>query len=143
MTKALSLILISTWVIVHAAFSQSNSASILQIVFLTGNTADASSFENLDALRTAIQKETAPVTLLYNGDILHNDGVEKPTAKDSAFIQKLLDVVKNIPNATVYFVPGDEDWNGSGKNGLKDVKKLEALVNDIAGKKIYGSVGYL
>ncbi|HYV94534.1 MAG TPA: hypothetical protein VE978_22365 [Chitinophagales bacterium] len=119
-------------------YAQNYSGRISQNIFLAGNTADAATPDNLKFLRSAILEQTGPVTLIYSGDILHKNGLEKkPTAKDSAFIKSMLDVVKDVPNAKVYFIPGDEDWDNSGKNGWKDVKKLEELINGIAGSKVF------
>ncbi|HUR32113.1 MAG TPA: BamA/TamA family outer membrane protein, partial [Saprospiraceae bacterium] len=118
--------------------TQFNAQEVSHNIFLVGNTAEANSLDNLNSLRAVIMQETGKVILIYNGDILHQNGLnEKPTSGDSAFIKSLIDVVKDILHAKVYFVPGDEDWNTSDENGWKSVKKLENLVNGIAGKKIF------
>jgi hypothetical protein len=118
--------------------AQNDTSSVSRVVYLTGNTSGADNTENLSALHAAILKETAPVILIYNGDILHKHGLDgKATGKDSAFIRLLLDAVKDVPNALVYFTPGDLDWDNSGEDGWKNVKKLEALINGIAGNKIF------
>lgn len=130
--------IVFTFFFFHTASSQTAAPVISQVVYLAGNTAGANNTENLVALHATMLKETAPVTLIYNGDILHKHGLNGiPTAKDSAFIRLLLDVVKDIPNAQVYFTPGDLDWDNSGKDGWKDVKRLEKLIDGIAGKKIF------
>src|SRR5215217_7796779 len=117
--------------------AQNFSGKVSQSIFLVGNTADAST-ENLGLLRATLLNEVSLVILIYNGDILHENGLNaKPSAADSAFIHQLLNVVKEVPNAQVYFTPGDLDWNNSGEDGWKDVMNLESLINGIAEKKIF------
>ncbi len=106
-------------------------------MFIVGNTMDVSR-ENLDKLSSVITTIKNSVILIYCGDILDKSGLNKnPQAKDSTFIRSLLDVGKENKNVSVYFVAGDKDWNNSGKNGWKDVKKLEAFINGIAQKEIF------
>ena len=131
-----SLLLFTSILLTATSFNQAQE--ITHSIFLVGNTADANSLENLEILRSVIMQETENVILIYTGDILHHNGLDgKPTSGDSAFIKSLLDVVKDIPHAKIYFAPGDEDWNTSRENGWKTVKKLENLVNDMAGQKIF------
>ncbi|HUM46883.1 MAG TPA: hypothetical protein PLD84_08145, partial [Chitinophagales bacterium] len=135
--KTILLFLLPFFLNVRSVNAQ-HAPAVSNVVFLTGNTADAENTTNLTALHEALLKETAPVILIYNGDILHKKGIDgKASAKDSAFIRLLLDVVKDIPKASVYFTPGDLDWNNSGLNGWKAVKELEELVDGIAGKKVF------
>lgn len=132
----ISLLVIELSQITIANSQQSSSGS--SVIYLAGNTADAKSTENLAALHEMITKETAPVIVIYNGDIIHKKGLEgKPLSTDSAFIRSLLAVANDAPNAAVYFTPGDLDWNNSGENGWKAVTQLEQLVDGIAGKKIF------
>jgi hypothetical protein len=122
----------------YSAYSQQSHGIVSRIVYLAGNTADAENTKNLEALRESVLKETAPVTVIYNGDILHKSGLEVNALNaDSAFIRLLLAVVKDAPEAAVYFIPGDLDWNNSGMYGWESVIKLEQLVNGIAGKKVF------
>ncbi|MBP9884298.1 MAG: hypothetical protein KBF32_12895, partial [Chitinophagales bacterium] len=51
----------------HSAYSQQNPGVVSRIVYLAGNTADAENTKNLEALRESVLKETAPVTVIYNG----------------------------------------------------------------------------
>ncbi|MEO5673488.1 MAG: hypothetical protein ABIQ74_02470 [Chitinophagales bacterium] len=119
-------------------FTQVNDSAISQVIYLTGNTAESKINDNLSLLRESIKKESSPVILIYNGDLLHDDGLNKqPTPADSNLIRELLGVVKDIPDSRVYFTPGDLDWNESGKNGWRDVKKMEDLIDGISGEKIF------
>ena len=87
--------------------------------------ADAENTKNLEALRESVLKETAPVTVIYNGDILHKSGLEVNALNaDSAFIRLLLAVVKDAHEAAVYFIPGDLDWNNSGTVTADDVNVI-------------------
>ncbi|MCY7408795.1 MAG: hypothetical protein LH473_00850, partial [Chitinophagales bacterium] len=136
MKSFITLLFVS--IFIGCTLNAQHSGNISQNIFITGNTAHAASTENLNVLRAAVAGQTAPVTLIYCGDILHKNGLQgKPTKQDSVFIKSLLDVVKDAADAKVYFIPGDEDWNNSGMNGWKNVRKLEELINGIAGKKIF------
>ncbi len=120
----------------QGAYSQQGPVS--RVIYLAGNTADATDTINLHLLHESILKETVPVTVLFNGDILHRNGVVvNPSNADTAYVRLLLGVVKDIPGATAYFTPGDLDWNNSGVNGWQSVVRLEKLVNGIAGKKVF------
>jgi hypothetical protein len=89
-------------------------------------------------LRETIMSSAKAAIVIYNGDILHDNGLnDAPNGKDSLFIRQLLDVVKDIKGARVFFTPGDLDWNNSGANGWEDVQRLESLINGIAGKEIF------
>ncbi len=110
---------------------------ISQQVFIVGNTMNVSP-ENLEKLSSVISKQADTVVLIYCGDLIDKNGLNKtPDAKDSAFIQQLLDVGKGNNKVSIYFVAGDQDWDDSGKNGWKNVINLEALVNGIAQKEIF------
>jgi hypothetical protein len=118
--------------------SQHSPTPVSHVVYLTGNTLGESIPEHLSALRGAIQNEQAPVVLIYNGDILAKEGFANTfSSQDTSLIRSLIDVVKGIPNAEVYFTSGDLDWDNSGENGWKEVRALESLVNGIAGKDIF------
>lgn len=119
-------------------YCSSTAQSISQNIFLVGNTAKKPTVNHLEVLRSAIMEREGRITLIYSGDILRNSNIEaKHTAEDSAFIKSLIEVVKGIKHAKVYFIPGDEDWNTSEEKGWKKVKKLEELINGIADKKIF------
>lgn len=118
--------------------SQNPEADISNRVFIVGNTSDLVSPGDLENLKKAIQQETTPATVIYCGDILHSNGLEStPDATDSTYIRNLLSITEDKSDVAVYFLPGDLDWNNSGKEGLQSVKRIENLVNGIAGKKIF------
>lgn len=117
------------------AVAQKESGPFHQ-VFIAGNSSGINNSENLVAFAKVISEQQMPVTIIYTGDILDEKN-KIPSAEDSAFIRKLLGIAKNNSQATVYFIPGDLEWNNSGKDGWKHTKYLEQLVNSIAGREAY------
>ena len=106
-------------------------------VFLVGNTA-VSEPDNLQLLSSLMQSEPGEVVLIYCGDILDNRKPDSfPSQADSVFIRSLLSVGGGKSSVSIYFLPGDQDWNNSGKKGLMYVRRVEKLINDIAGKNIF------
>jgi hypothetical protein len=122
----------------HFAFGQPHEAVLIHQVFLAGNTADFSKSKNLDKLDAVIREQSVPVTLIYCGDAFEKEGKDLfPRSQDSAFIRSLLEVGKGRDSISIYVTPGDAEWDHSGKNGWKEVKSIEKLVNGIAGNKIF------
>ncbi|KAA9345667.1 BamA/TamA family outer membrane protein [Adhaeribacter soli] len=100
-------------------------------VFLIGNTATKPvSAENYTLLKQEIDKQTVPFAVIHLGDIAFNKGwPENPTEGEKLQLNQLLNLVKDNPKGKIFFIPGDKDWNNSGKNGLKAVKRLEKYIN--------------
>ena len=103
-------------------------------VFLLGNTAQAKLPANrLKLLRTKLEQQTGPFTVVHLGDIVANEGLA--TKRDTAVSQQareradeLIALVKNLPLGKIYFLPGDKDWANSGPAGLKAVRRLEKYI---------------
>lgn len=111
----------------HTVFAQQSAYP----VFLIGNTATKHlSPEHYTLLKQEIDKQTVPFALIHLGDIALNNGwPENPTEDQKVRLNQLLDLVKDNPKGRIIFIPGDKDWNNSGKNGLKAVKRLEKYIN--------------
>lgn len=87
----------------------------------------------LDQLQTFFEGQTVPYTILYNGDFLDNNGFEKKShGKESDKIDRLIQLATD--DNEVIFIPGDKEWDNSGKKGLKKVKYLEKHLEEILGK---------
>jgi hypothetical protein len=99
-------------------------------VFLIGNTATKPiSAENYTLLKQELDRQTTPFSLIHLGDIALNKGWPQNPSQDQMLrVNQLLDLVKENPKGRIYFIPGDKDWNNSGKDGLKAVRRLEKYV---------------
>ncbi|WP_400191244.1 hypothetical protein [Hymenobacter sp. B81] len=98
-------------------------------VYLLGNTAGALPAHRLRALRLTLERETGPFTVVHLGDIVGNEGLTEKADTSSAALRARADalvaLVKGLPRGRIYFVPGDKDWNNSGRDGQKTVRRLE------------------
>ena len=100
-------------------------------VFLLGNTADIDLDSNFYADFAQLVSKEAEFTVLLNGDLVAGDSGSKLTPQDSLRIDKLLRPLSTFENGKVIIIPGDRDWNNSGKDGLKLVKRLEKFVESM------------
>lgn len=105
-------------------------------VFLIGNTATTPlSAERAAALRQLLQQTPGPFTLVHLGDVTGNKGLDpsNSSAEEAALLQRLdllVGLVRDLPRARLVIVPGDKDWANSGHNGLKAVRRLEAVLKE-------------
>ncbi|SHI83400.1 hypothetical protein SAMN02745146_1650 [Hymenobacter daecheongensis DSM 21074] len=99
-------------------------------VFLLGNTAGKNLPEDhLRALRQQLEQQQGSFTVVHLGDIAANSGLKKePDAATTARIDQLIALVQGLPNGRIYFLPGDKDWDNSGPDGLKRVRRLEEYI---------------
>lgn len=99
--------------------------SISQVIYLLGNTAINTIPEaHLEAFRQELRAQQNPFTIVHLGDIASNRGLDKnPEAATTRKLNKLLQLTANT-KGNMLFVPGDKDWDNSGKEGLEDVKIL-------------------
>lgn len=112
------------------AFAQSGPPA--HHVYLLGNTAGPVPEARLKALRRTLEQETTPFTVVHLGDIVGNAGLSDKQDTTRAGLESradaLLALVQGLPNGRIYFVPGDKDWNNSGRDGQKSVRRLEKYI---------------
>lgn len=102
------------------------SDSVLQVVYLLGNTATAPVPEaHLAAFQQELGRQKQPFTIVHLGDIVANKGLGKNEKISTDKLDLLLQMANNNPLGRMYFVPGDKDWDNSGPSGLTNVKYLE------------------
>ncbi|GAB2969338.1 metallophosphoesterase [Hymenobacter coalescens] len=106
-------------------------------VYLLGNTAGPVPEARLQALRRTLEQETTPFTVVHLGDIVGNEGLSDKQDTTRAGLETranaLLALVRGLPNGRIYFVPGDKDWNNSGRDGQKSVRRLEKYIEQQLG----------
>jgi len=127
MLKKILLILLLGSCFIRQVNAQATD-SISQVVYLLGNTATTTiAPTHLRAFQQALQAERNPFTIVHLGDIAANRGMGKRlNAGANRKIDQLLQLTKIRGN--LYFVPGDKDWDNSGKEGLDDVRRLENYI---------------
>ncbi|QMU26786.1 hypothetical protein [Adhaeribacter radiodurans] len=102
--------------------------SVAQVVYLLGNTASTTiPADHLQAFQQVLQAEKNPFTVVHLGDIAANRGIGKRlNAGANQKIDQLLQLTKD--RGKMYLVPGDKDWDNSGREGLEDVRRLEQYI---------------
>ncbi|WP_375435160.1 hypothetical protein [uncultured Hymenobacter sp.] len=109
------------------------STAATHTVYLLGNTATADlPTTHLQALRKALEQQAGAFTVVHLGDMVGPQGLgtkqDSSRTDETARIDALLALVKDLPNGKIYFVPGDRDWANSGPDGLKRVRRLEDYI---------------
>jgi hypothetical protein len=107
---------------------------------MVGNTANIKpASEYLLSLQKAVSQEKDSFTLLFMGDILDKNGMDDKSlsAKDSLRLKALIEIALLNPLGKTYFISGDRDWDNSGKDGLKNRKRLEDYIEDKLGKGFF------
>jgi hypothetical protein len=124
MRRGIQLIALILALSVHICIGQ-NRGNIEQVVYLIGNTATREINDlNFTSLHKHLEKENNPFTILHLGDIIPQENTEDwDQAMDPFF-----DLTEGLEHGRVLFTQGDKDWDNSGRNGLKNLRKLEKTV---------------
>jgi hypothetical protein len=102
--------------------------SINYRIFNIGNIVDIKNKPEFShSLKGLISSSSEPTLLILNGDLIKKNK-SNYLGYDSLNIYNMLKVFSTIPNCKTIVIPGDRDWNNSGKNGLEKVNKLENLI---------------
>lgn len=118
-------IIVITIIVLNAIILTAKSQSIDHKVFLLGNLPDIKDPEAFATRFTRLLKSVKePYTILINGDLITG----KPTGQNTQPFKELLTKVNDISEGNIIIIPGDRDWDNSGKNGWEYVKQLEELV---------------
>lgn len=100
-------------------------------IYLLSNIVDISKVENFNYnINEILSNNNEPFTIILNGDLVDND-FDKNFDKDSIRILTILKNLSKYKNDKVIVIPGDRDWDDSGKKGLKNIKKLEQLIKSL------------
>ena len=124
MRKASLFLTISAFITVNYCIAQENE-SIDHVVYLIGNTATREiNISHLAGLKGHLFTENNPFSIIHLGDILQPGNLDDSYAG----LDNFLDLAKSSENGQIFFTPGDIDWDNSGRDGLKMVRKLEKQV---------------
>src|SRR5882757_7306274 len=72
-------------------------------------------------------------TVMYLGNNIHPNGMKLPGSSEEEHTRQILQSQfqpMRSKGAAVYFIPGNYDWDRSGKNGLAKIKKQWEFVRD-------------
>jgi len=121
-------------------FSQ-NENPITHRVFLTANTADISSNSNfIPAIESLLAKTNESFSLILNGDLITGKISDKKEGDIIQNLRRLFSTVTQFDNGRVIVIPGDRDWAKSGKDGWKNVRKLQKLIKDFKHSNVQWSL---
>ncbi len=112
----------------HASSAQHDTDA--HQIYLLGNTADIEEQSQLDDLLHFFKNRDSSIIVL-NGDLINIKANRLPQTADSIKISKLLAVLTDNQNNRVLLLPGDRDWDNSGKHGWDAFLKLQAMVDQM------------
>lgn len=76
----------------------------------------------------------ADIAVVFLGDNIYPNGLRPPGhaghADDAAHLDAQIDIVRGVP-ARGFFVPGNHDWDDSGKDGLEAVLRQGAFLDSV------------
>ncbi len=87
----------------------------------------------LAALKRDLATQNEYSTIVYLGDNIYPKGLPKENTADRAEAEAALNLQLEILHdykGSAFFVPGNHDWDHSGKDGLKAVKRQETYIED-------------
>ena len=122
--------------------SYGQSESTTHQIIVLGNIADVTQYDVFIAkLETRLRAMKSPFTVLLNGDIADRnlDG----GGDHLALAKKVMDLVQKNPSGNMIILPGDRDWNGSGKGGYKNVLSIESEIKSYKKEKAYKSINWI
>ncbi len=109
---------------------------LLYTVFLIGDVGapDLKNQEpSLKLMQSQLQEAGARSAAIFLGDNVYHNGLPEPGKYDRDISEKRLnaqlDILKGYPGEK-YMIPGNHDWNHSGRGGLQAVMREQNYVND-------------
>ena len=82
----------------------------------------------------ALRSVTSEVAVVFLGDNIYPAGLRDPSnsgyPQDVAHLDAQIDILRNVAARGV-FVPGNHDWDDSGKDGLAAVKRQGAFLDSV------------
>lgn len=122
------LLILTFYIFISQGHSPAHgNEEIDHVLYLIGNTASMYiKEENLISLQKELQNERNQFSIIHLGDLLAPENLDNPQYKPD----RLLNLLNVNGNGKIFYILGDTDWNNGGRNGLKDVRKLEEQLED-------------
>ncbi|QCR23754.1 metallophosphoesterase [Pontibacter sp. SGAir0037] len=115
---------------------QNPQNKLLYTVFLIGDVGAPSldpQEPSLKLMQQQMQEAGAQSTTIFLGDNIYHNGLPEPGKLDREISEKRinaqLDVLKGYPGEK-YMIPGNHDWNHSGRGGLEAILREQRYVNE-------------
>jgi hypothetical protein len=100
----------------------------LHRVFTFANIADITDdTEFVEQLKVLLNIDES-YTVLITGDLVHSDASNGISNAEEQKIERILQACQRSEQSRVIILPGDRDWDDSGKDGLKSVKELRKII---------------
>ncbi len=114
----------------------SSPNNVLYTVFLVGDVGAPELDKQeptLKLMRQHMDKAGVTSTTIFLGDNVYHNGLPEPGKYDREISEKRLnaqlDVLKGYPGEK-YMIPGNHDWNHSGRGGLEAIMREQVYVNN-------------
>lgn len=99
-----------------------------EVVLFSNTSANKMAKKELKQIDDNLKQNSGNYTSFHLGDIGHQNGLtHKRKKKVEKRVEQLLEL-SHKKKGRLYFIPGDHDWNNSGKHGLETVKALEKYI---------------
>ncbi len=123
--------------------TQGQQSSGVLHVYPIGNLADfESGSPEVEALANLIELYEIPSALLFTGDITKSDLTDPgERAQDSTRLVSILQALQSEYTKHIVFIPGDRDWDYSGKKGWANAKILEKIIESLPFKNLKWTPG--
>ncbi|MEO9965704.1 MAG: metallophosphoesterase [Reichenbachiella sp.] len=136
MIRSITLFAVIALTLVETGFAQTPQTS--HKVFLIGDAGEPKlASENFATLEAELNKAGKNATVIFLGDNIYKDGLPDKDHKDrdqqEDKLLKQLEITKNFKGKTI-IIPGNHDWDHSGKEGWDRVRNQSKKV-----KKYYDS----
>ncbi|MDP2365954.1 MAG: hypothetical protein Q8M94_19555, partial [Ignavibacteria bacterium] len=109
-------------------------------VFVISNIIDVEQPDQfISRINDLLSGQKSNFTFIINGDIV-DQKFNKTYEQDSIRIKSLLTALSKFEKGKFIIIPGERDWDNSGKNGLENVKRLESLVKSLKLKNVIWAI---
>ncbi len=132
--EKLWLLLILTFVFPHNKVAARQAE---QRVLFTANLVQLQADDEwFNQFESFLNTQKGPLNLVVTGDLLKGNLRGKYRRQDSLRVSRVLELSKHLQDGKLVLLPGDRDWDNSGKNGWKSVRRLEKLVKSFRYKNV-------
>ena len=129
-------ILIAFWIsIISTSVVAQQSDSISHVIFLVGDAGEPQEKTQFvfDELLKQAKEVEEKSTIFFLGDNIYPNGLPSKNSKNylqaKAIIDYQIDRLKTL-KSTIYFIPGNHDWNKGNRNGLTHINNQQKYLQD-------------